>query len=193
MSTEIKHFRVPHHRSLKLAEAAEANVWRDDNFSQSTVTIAAITEIAARNIDWTEVADQAAAAAFESAERNIWMEVAGQAAAAGSAALSVTIPRPDHNNTTTITIPRPASPRTEPPRVVELLVGWCIKKRYRKALLDDLDEVFQCDLSNGMTVARARLRYWGSALHSITPQLLALAKRIGIFGLIADYARRLLH
>jgi hypothetical protein len=44
-----------------------------------------------------------------------------------------------------------------------------------------------------MTVARARLRYWGSALHSITPQLLALAKRIGIFGLIADYARRLLH
>jgi hypothetical protein len=85
------------------------------------------------------------------------------------------------------------SPKTEPPRVAEFLVSWCIKKRYRKALFDDLDEDFQRDLSKGITVARARLRYWGSALHSITPQLLALAKRIGIFGLIADYARRLLH
>ena|ERR1700720_2562737 len=89
-------------------------------------------------------------------------------------------------------LPEPP-PTTEPPRVAELLVSWCIKKRYREALLDDLDEVFQRDLSKGMTVARVRLRYWGSALHSITPQLLALAKRIGIFGLIADYARRLLH
>jgi len=84
--------------------------------------------------------------------------------------------------------------RTEPPRVAELLVSWvswCTKKRYRAALRDDLDEVFQRDLSKGMTVARAGLRYWSSALGSITPQLLALAKRIGIFGLIADYARRL--
>jgi hypothetical protein len=81
--------------------------------------------------------------------------------------------------------------RTEPPRVAELLVSWCIKKRYREALLDDFDEVFQRDLSKGMTVARARLRYWGGALNSITPQLLAAAKRIGIFGLITDYARRL--
>jgi hypothetical protein len=34
-------------------------------------------------------------------------------------------------------------------------------------------------------------RYWGRALRSIGPQLWALAKQIGIFGLIADYARRL--
>jgi hypothetical protein len=173
MSTEITHFKISHFGRVprkKLVEAAEANLWHYDsnNFSQSTVTIDAITEIAASNIDWTEVADQAAAAAFESAERNIWIH-----AAAGSAALSVTIPRP-------------ASLRTEPPRVAELLVGWCIKKRYRKALLDDLDEDFQHDLSKGMTVARARLRYWGSVLGSIIPQLLALAKRIGIVGLIAD-------
>ncbi|MGA7384207.1 MAG: hypothetical protein WBW81_05805 [Methylocella sp.] len=88
---------------------------------------------------------------------------------------------------------RPVSPRTEPPRIAELLVGWCTKKGYRETLRDNLDEVFQRDLSNGMTVARARLRYWGGALNSITPQLLAAAKRIGIIGLIADYARRLLH
>jgi hypothetical protein len=106
---------------FKLAEAAEANLWYDD------FEIAAFES--ARNI------------CLELASRNICLElasteVADQAAAAGSAALSVTIPRP-------------ASPRTEPPRVAELLVGSCIKKRYRKALLDDLDEVFQCDLSKG--------------------------------------------
>jgi hypothetical protein len=81
--------------------------------------------------------------------------------------------------------------RTEPPRVAELLVSWCINKPYREALLYDFDEDFQRDLSKGMTVARARLRYWGGALNSITPQLLAAAKRIGIFGLFTDYARRL--
>jgi hypothetical protein len=70
-------------------------------------------------------------------------------------------------------------------------VSWCTKKRYREALRDDLDEDFQHDLSKGMTVARARLRYWGSVLGSIIPQLLALAKRIGMVGLIADYAHRL--
>jgi hypothetical protein len=131
-------------------------------------------------------------AAFESARRNIETagrniclelaatEVADQAAAASSAALPVTIPRP-------------VSPRTEPPRVAELLVC-CLggrKKRYRRALFDDFDEDFQCDLSKGMTVARARRRYWGRALRSIGPQLWALAKQIGLIGLIADYARRL--
>ena len=85
----------------------------------------------------------------------------------------------------------PALPPSEPPRVAELLVSSCTKNRYRKALLNDLDEDFQRDLSKGMTVGRARMRYWGGALRSITPQLWALAKRIGIFGLIADNARRL--
>jgi hypothetical protein len=176
MITKIKHF------SLKLVEDAEGNLWPDD-FDNSPLTNI-------ENIAWTEVADQAAAAAFESAGRNIgtagrniWLElasteVADQAAAAGSAALPVTIPRP-------------TSPETEPPRFAELLVSSCTKNRYRKALLNDLDEDFQRDLSKGMTVGRARMRYRGSALRSITPQLWELAKRIGIFGLIADYARRL--
>jgi hypothetical protein len=159
---------------FKLAEAAEANLWHDD------------FEIAAF--------ESARDRCLELASRNICLElasteVADQAAAAGSAALCIA----GSAAALSVTIPRPPSPRTEPPGVAEFLVGWCIKKRYRKALFDDLDEVFQCDLSKGMTVARARLRYWGSALHSIAPQLLALAKRIGIVGLIADYARRLLH
>jgi hypothetical protein len=112
---------------------------------------------------------------IEIAGRNICLEVASTEVTAGSAALPVTIPK------------------TEPPRVAELLVC-CLggpKKRYRRALFDDFDEDFQCDLSKGMTVDRARRRYWGRALRSIGPQLWALAKQIGIFGLIADYARRL--
>jgi hypothetical protein len=80
----------------------------------------------------------------------------------------------------------------EPPFVAEFLVGLCVKKRYRKALRDDLDEVFQRDLSNGMTVGRARLRYWAAALNSIAPQLWSAAKRVGFLGILADYARRLL-
>jgi hypothetical protein len=173
MSIEVKHFKLrllPH--SLKLAEAAEADLWHDviDISHHSTVTIAGIPAKIA--------AFKSAGGNIETAGRNICLElasteVADQAAAAGSAAS------------------RPASPRTEPPGVAELLVGCFIpKKRYREALLDDLDEVFQRDLSKGMTVGRARRRYWGRALPSIGPQLRGAAKRIGIFGLIADYARR---
>lgn len=164
--------------SIKLAGAGEANLWHQvsNNDSLSTATIAASpAKIAAL------IGTESATPLVFTAGQLAATEAADQAAAAGSAAL----PRE-------VTIPRPASPRTEPPRAAELLVSWCTKKRYREALLDDLDEVFQCDLTKGMTVARAHLRYWGAALHSITPQLLEAAKRIGIFGLIADYARRLL-
>jgi hypothetical protein len=153
--------------SIKLAGAAEANLWHQvsNNDSLSTATIAASpAKIAALmgtegatplvftsgQLAATEAADQAA----------VWTTSWTESGAARARPL----PRE-------VTIPRPASPGTEPPRVAELLVSWCIKKRYRDALRDDLDEVFQRDLSKGMTVARARLRYRGSALHSITPQL----------------------
>ena len=92
-----------------------------------------------------------------------------------------------------IIMPRPASPRTEPPGIPEFLVCLCCtKKRYRDKLLGDLDEDFQHDLSKGMTIARARRKYFGGAIRSIIPQLWAAAKRVGIFGFIAYYARRLL-
>jgi hypothetical protein len=76
-------------------------------------------------------------------------------------------------------------PITVPPQGAEFLLGWCTKKRYRQAVLDDLEEVFQRDLAKGMTVRRAKLRYLAATLHSITPQLIAAAKRVGIMGLIA--------
>jgi hypothetical protein len=81
-----------------------------------------------------------------------------------------------------------------PPIVAEFLVGLFAKSpRHRNGLLQNLEEEFDSNLANGATVRRARRKYWAAALNSIGPQLLAAAKRIGIIGLIADYARRLLH
>jgi hypothetical protein len=83
--------------------------------------------------------------------------------------------------------------KAEPPILAEFLVGLCAKRRYRTGLLQNLEEDFESNLADGATVRRARRSYWAAALNSIGPQLLASAKRVGIIGLIADYARRLLH
>lgn len=85
------------------------------------------------------------------------------------------------------------APKPEPPRFAEFLAVVFTKKRYREALLGDLDDQFQKDLANGMTLRRARVRYRGAVLNSIGPQLWAAAKRIGLIGILADYARRMLH
>lgn len=81
----------------------------------------------------------------------------------------------------------------EPSRLAEFLVLLCVKKRYSGAILSDLEEVFERDLDAGMSLRRARIRFWGRALHSVAPQLWALAKRVGLVGILVDYARRLLH
>jgi hypothetical protein len=88
---------------------------------------------------------------------------------------------------------RDVDKKAEPPIIAEFLVGLCAKDRYRNGLLQNLEDDFDSSLAAGTTVRRARRKYWAAALNSIGPQLLAAAKRVGIIGLIADYARRLLH
>ena len=83
--------------------------------------------------------------------------------------------------------------KAEPPIIAEFLVGLFAKRRYRNGLLQSLEADFESDLAAGASVRRARSKYWSAALRSIWPQAKAWAKRIGIIGLIADYARRLLH
>ncbi|MGB8276679.1 MAG: hypothetical protein WCF20_01900 [Methylovirgula sp.] len=78
----------------------------------------------------------------------------------------------------------------EPPRLAEFLVGWCTSRRHRNALLQDLEEDFQNDLREGKSVRRAKLRYWAAAVNSITPQLWAAAKRIGVFVVLARSSGR---
>jgi hypothetical protein len=80
--------------------------------------------------------------------------------------------------------------RTEPPKIAEFMVGLFAKKRYRQAILSDLAEGFDSDLTAGMSVSRANRRYWSAAVNSIVPQALAAIKRIGLVGLVFDYARR---
>jgi hypothetical protein len=45
-------------------------------------------------------------------------------------------------------------------------------------------------LTAGMSVSHAKRRYWSAALNSIGPQALAAVKRIGLVGVLFDYARR---
>ena len=65
-----------------------------------------------------------------------------------------------------------------------------MKKRYRNALLLDLAEGFDGDIASGMSLDRVQRRYWAAALNSVGPQALAAVKRLGLVGLIFDYARR---
>jgi hypothetical protein len=83
--------------------------------------------------------------------------------------------------------------KVEPPIIAEFLVGLCVNRRHRNGVLQNLEEDFEHDLAAGVSVRRARRKYWAATLNSIGPRLWALAKRVGIIGLIADYGRRLLH
>lgn len=76
-----------------------------------------------------------------------------------------------------------------PPGLAEFFVGLLSKKRYRNGLLQSLDEDFQNDLSAGVSLRRAQLRYWAAALNSTGPQLWAAVRRIGLIGIVADYIR----
>ncbi len=78
----------------------------------------------------------------------------------------------------------------EPPRLAEFLVGLFVKKRHRNDILGGLAEDFNNDLAAGMSLRRAKRRYWAAALNSIGPQALAALKRIGFVGVVFDYARR---
>ncbi|MGA8171689.1 MAG: hypothetical protein WB816_12785 [Methylocystis sp.] len=87
-------------------------------------------------------------------------------------------------------IPAAESRKIEPPLRAEFLVGLFTKERYRTALLQSLEEDFERDLATGISVSRAGQRYWAAALSSIIPQALAAIKRIGVVGVVFDYARR---
>jgi hypothetical protein len=79
---------------------------------------------------------------------------------------------------------------SEPPRLAEFLVGVFAKKRYRVAILSDLGEDFDRDITAGMSISRARWRYRAAALRSIGPQAYAALKRLGFVGLVFEAARR---
>jgi hypothetical protein len=80
----------------------------------------------------------------------------------------------------------------EPPALAEFLAGLFASKKHRQAVLGDLEEKFNDDLARGISIARARRRYWASALHSVGPLLLASTKKIALIGAVVAAARKLL-
>lgn len=77
----------------------------------------------------------------------------------------------------------------DPPSLAEWLVACFTKRHLREGLLQCLDEDFRTDLAAGISIRRAKIRYWGAALNCIGPQLWAAVKRIGLIGVIANYVR----
>ena len=80
--------------------------------------------------------------------------------------------------------------KPEPPSSAEFIVGLFAKKYLRESLLGSLSEDFDRDVAAGVSLRRAQFRYWAAALNSIGPQAVAALKRIGLVGLVFDYARR---
>ncbi len=83
--------------------------------------------------------------------------------------------------------------RSEPPAFAEIIIGLIMDREPADALLGDLEEDFQADLNAGVSEKRAAWRYTVAAIRAVFPLILAAAKRVGLLGLVADYARRLLH
>ncbi|MGD9657198.1 MAG: hypothetical protein AB7U61_06095 [Methylocystis sp.] len=69
------------------------------------------------------------------------------------------------------------------------MIGLLSKRRYRSGLLYSLNEDFQNDLADGISLSRAKHRYWAAALNSVAPQIWAAIKRFGVIGILADYVR----
>lgn len=78
----------------------------------------------------------------------------------------------------------------DPPALAEFLIGCIAKERYRRGLLHCLDADFREDLKVGMSISRARRRYWAAATRAIWPQIWSALKRIGFIGALAAAARR---
>lgn len=96
--------------------------------------------------------------------------------------------------------PKPLVPASlEPPGLAEILLCIFAKKRYRNGLLQCHAEVFFADLETGMSLARAKRRYWASVMASVGPQVWPLLKRtvwsalkhLGVAAALADLAKHL--
>ncbi len=93
----------------------------------------------------------------------------------------------------------------EPPILAELLLGLFAKnEKYRSSISDSLEEMFEADILKGMTVKRARRRYWITTLRSILPQLkqalirgarwsFKWLQRLGFIAILASALKNMFH
>jgi hypothetical protein len=81
-----------------------------------------------------------------------------------------------------------SSQTEKPPKMAEALFAIFSSKKSADAQLGDLQEMFEKD-SDRFGVQRARRFYWIRVFKSIMPALVLKLRKIGVFGIIVDYAR----
>ncbi|UGY03122.1 permease prefix domain 2-containing transporter [Bradyrhizobium quebecense] len=81
-----------------------------------------------------------------------------------------------------------ARSEARPPALAETVFLLLASEVTVEAQLGDLQEMFNknVDLYGQRT---ARLKYWRQVTRAVWPALLRLAKRVGVFGIVADYIR----
>ncbi len=77
-----------------------------------------------------------------------------------------------------------------PPAFAQFLIIIVSPSKRASAILGDLQEEFDRDLSMG--VERARLLYWARCLRSLGPLLVTKIKRAGIIAAVIELGRRIL-
>jgi hypothetical protein len=82
-----------------------------------------------------------------------------------------------------------SSMKSEPPMLAEALLRLFVKRNIHDAILGDLQEDFAKNLKTH-GYRRARFMYWVETLRSMAPLVCSFAKRIGLFGFIAEMMRR---
>jgi hypothetical protein len=76
-------------------------------------------------------------------------------------------------------VPETTVSRSSPPLVAEFLLCLFARKKDTVTLVGDLQEYFSRDLDAGISVRRAKARYWARVLGSIGPQVWQMLLRVG--------------
>lgn len=76
----------------------------------------------------------------------------------------------------------------QPPRVAEAAFAWLAPRATMDAQLGDLRELYIKNFGR-YGEKRARWLYWLEVVRAITPAMIRIGKRAGLFGLVIDYIR----
>lgn len=71
-------------------------------------------------------------------------------------------------------------PQPEPPAAADFIITALMGSKAADAAIGDLTEVFRKDISSGMSLTRAKAKYWGEVFFLAGPMLKELAKRLGL-------------
>lgn len=70
--------------------------------------------------------------------------------------------------------------KAEPPAAADFIITAMMGSKAADAAIGDLTEVFRKDIDSGMSLTRAKAKYWGEVFFLAGPMLKELAKRFGL-------------